>query len=277
MIASPPESLAKGVNLLRGKPIYLKVDILQSIKEGLELKALPLSGHSSSILITSPVRPPPPKAEGEVSMTTEVRDLLSWAVLDTSELESGSSIPKRWEPMVLVTPLPTRPEDFPWPVDTSSQVSIPNDAEMEDASLEEVPAPFSPTPEAPRPSSDAPPPDTAHLWEETNKALADLLGIKSSIDAIQQKLVFEFGMALHLNNSETMESVKEAKAICTISIQEAEIHCSIAIREAEAQRASQSGSIQQSHTKAIQHLEEESIEEESEGQLNFLSICQATL
>ena len=210
-------------------------------------------------------------------MTMEVRELLSWAVLDTSELVSGSSTPKRWEPVVLVTPLPTKLEDFPWPVDTSSQVSAPDDAEMEDASLEEIPTPSSPTAEAPGPSSDVPPPDMAHLQEEANKALGDLLAIKSSLDAHQQKLVSEFGMALHQNDSETMESIKGAKAICALSIQEAETHCSIAIRETEAQRASQAGFIQQSHTKAIQHLEEESIEEEHMGQLNFLSICQATL
>ena len=45
----------------------------------------------------------------------------------------------------------------------------------------------------------------------------------------------------------------------------------------EAQGASQASSIQQSHAKGIQHLEEEAIEEESKGQLNFLSICQAAL
>ena len=77
VVASQPEPLAKGINLLRGKPIYLKVNILQSIAEGQELKALPLSSHSPSILVTSPVRPPPPKAEGEVTMTTKVRELLS--------------------------------------------------------------------------------------------------------------------------------------------------------------------------------------------------------
>ena len=182
VIASPPESLAKGVNLLRGKPIYLKVNIPQSIVEGPELKAPPLASHSSSILTTSPIKPPPLKVEGEVSMTMEVRELLSWVLLDTSELVSGSSTPKRQEPMVLVTPLPTKLEDFPQPVDTSSQLSAPNDAEMEDASLEEIPAPSSPTVEAPGPSSDAAPPDMAHLQEEANKALGDLLVIKSSID-----------------------------------------------------------------------------------------------
>ena len=64
--------------------------------------------------------------------------------LDISEHPSGSSTPKRQEPMVLITPLPTKPEDFPKPVDTSSQVSALDDAEMEDASLEEIPHSFFP-------------------------------------------------------------------------------------------------------------------------------------
>ena len=120
-------------------------------------------------------------------------------------------------------------------------------------------------------------PHVVHLWEEANKALGDLLAIKYSTDAHRQKLILEFDMALHQNDSKATESDKEAKAICTHSIQEAKTCCSIAIREAEAQRASQAGSIQQSHYKAIQHLEEESIEEERKGQLNFLSIYQTVL
>ena len=78
MIASLPKSLAKGTNLLGGEPIYLKVDIPQSIMEGPKLKALPPGSHSSFILIASPIVAPLPKAEGEVSMTMEVRELLSW-------------------------------------------------------------------------------------------------------------------------------------------------------------------------------------------------------
>ena len=198
MIASPPKSLAKGTNLLGGKPIYLKVDILQSIAEGPKLKVLPPGGHSSSILIASPIRAPLPKAEEEVSMTMEVRELLSWVGLDTSGHVSGNSTPKRLEPMVLVTPPPTKLGDFPWPVDTSSQVSTPDDAEMGDASLEEIPTASSPTAKTPGPSSGGTPPtDAAHLWEEVNKALGELLVTKSSIDAHQQKLVWELGMALH--------------------------------------------------------------------------------
>ena len=114
------------------------------------------------------------------------------------------------------------------------QVSAPNNAEMEDVSLEEVHTPSSPTAEALGPSGDAPPPNVACLWEDANKALADLLAIKSSTDAHWWKLILEFGMALCQNDSEAMESIKEVKAICTHSIQEAEDHCSVAIREAEA-------------------------------------------
>ena len=100
-------------------------------------------------------------------------------------------------------------------------MSAPNDSEMEDASLEEIPALSSLTAEPLGPSGDAPPPDVTHLWEETNKAIGDLLAVKSSLDTHWQKLVSEFGMALHENDSEAMESIKEAKAICAHSIQEA--------------------------------------------------------
>ena len=95
-------------------------------------------------------------------------------------------------------------------------------------------------------------------------------------------------MTLCQNKSKTEESIKEAKSLCTHSIREAEANCAhsikeaeascpTAIREAEALGASQASSIQQSHAKGIQHLEEEASKEESKGQLNFLSTCQATL
>ena len=187
VIASLPESLAKGTNLLGGKPIYIQVDIPQSTMKGQNLKALPLGSHSTPILITSPIRAPLPKAEGQVSMTMEVRELLSWVGLDTSGHALGSSTPKR-----LVTPLPPKLGDFPKPVDTSSQVSTPDDAEMDDASLEEIPTASFPTAKTLGPSSDAPPLDMTHLWEEANKALADLLAIKSSIECPSAETSFRF-------------------------------------------------------------------------------------
>ena len=73
VIMSLPESLAKGTTMLRGEPINLPVDILTSTAKGKESKAPSPGGHSIPILTASPIRAPPPKVEGQVSMTTEVR------------------------------------------------------------------------------------------------------------------------------------------------------------------------------------------------------------
>ena len=208
--------------------------------------------------------------------------------LDTSGQALGGSTLKRLEPVVLVTPLPPKPEDFSKPVDTSSQVGTPDEGEMDDLTPEEVPATYSPTIKTPGTSGNASTIDIVHLWKEANKVLGDWLVVKSSVDANCWKLVSKVWYDFPPNKSKTKESIKEAKAPCTRSIREAEttcVHsikepealCSTAIREAEAQGTSQASSIQQSHAKGIQHLEEEAIEEESRGQLNFLSACQAPL
>ena len=96
-------------------------------------------------------------------MTTEVRELLSQVMLDTSGHTSRNSTLKRLNPMVLLTPLPPKLGDFPRPVDTSSQVSTPYDAKMGDTSLEEIPAATSPTAETPGHSGSTPPADAGHL------------------------------------------------------------------------------------------------------------------
>ena len=81
-------------------------------------------------------------------------------------------------------------------MDTSSQVSSLDDAEMENASLEEISTASSPTAETPEPNGGGPPSDVVHLWAEANKALGELLLIKSSIDTHWQKLVWELSMTV---------------------------------------------------------------------------------
>ena len=167
-------------------------------------------------------------------------------------------------------------------MNTSSQVGALDEGNLDDPTPDEVPATYSPTNKTLGPSSDLPPLDITHLCEETNKALGDWLAVKSSIDANHQKLVSKFSMTLHQNESKTEESIKEAKALCGCSIskaetdcahsiKEAKAHCSTAIKEGEVLGASQASCIQQSHVKAIQHLEEEAVKEDNKGQLNFLS------
>ena len=167
---------------------------------------------------------------------------------------------------------------------------------MAEVSLEEIP---SPTVKTPGLSSSAPPTDASYLQEEANKALGELLTTKSSTDAHWQKLVWVLDMSLCQNNSKMTESIKKPKAICTHStqeaktlcsttireakatcahsIQEAKTLCSKTVREAEVWGASQADSLHQTHTKSIQHLEDQAIQEESKSQLNFLFTCQAAI
>ena len=134
--------------------------------------------------------------------------------------------------------------------------------------------------------------------------------MKASIDAHNQRAVWELGMELHQNKSETTKSIKEARAVCShvtldteplcfvtvkgarvayiqtvkeakttqaCTIQEAKAACSMAIRDAETQRASHAELIQRQHGKVMQDLEEQVIQEESRCQTDFLSACQAAL
>ena len=95
-------------------------------------------------------------------------------------------------------------------------------------------------------------------------------------------------MDLCWNNSETVESIKEAKAvfahaiweaktICSAAIRDAETICSVAIREAKTQGSSQAESLHRQHAKVIKCLEEQVIQEEGKSQIDFLSTCWAAL
>ena len=103
------------------------------------------------------------------------------------------------------------------------------------------------------------------------------------------RIVWELGMELHWNNPKTVESIKEARAVCAHTtldaealcsaavkeakttcahtVWEAKTLCSTAIRDAEAWETSQADSL---HWRQV-------IQEEGKGQIDFLSACQAAL
>ena len=88
VIMSLPESLSNGMTMLKGKSTFLQVDLSQSATKEQGLKVLSLGGGLSPTPATSPNRAFPPKVK--LSMTMEVSELLSRAVLDTP----GPSIQK---------------------------------------------------------------------------------------------------------------------------------------------------------------------------------------
>ena len=194
--------------------------------------------------------------------------------------------------MVVLTPLPHKLKELSKAVDTLSQVSALNDVKVAEASLEGVPPTMSPITVTTRSRSITPPANVAELWEKAKKALEELLATKLSIDAYRQRVIWVLGMELCWNESETAESIEEARAICshvtmdaealcsstvkevkvtciqtikeakatyTCTIQEAKTACSVAIRDAKTQQASQAKSLHRQHAKTIQDLEEQVI------------------
>ena len=97
IITSLPESLANGTSLSGGRSIYLEVDILQPITEELDWK-VSSPGRCPHILMAPTVKTTPTKLEREITMTMEVRGLLSQVMLDMSGHVSGNSTPKRPNP-----------------------------------------------------------------------------------------------------------------------------------------------------------------------------------
>ena len=145
LITSLPESLANGTNLPGGELIYLRVDIPQSMAEGPEWKVLP-PGDCLSILMASPIKATPPKVEREVSMTMEVRELLSQVGLDTSGHISENAIPKRTKSCgCTYTSVPQTGRSF-LASGTLSQARSQHDTEIMEASLEEILTAPSPQP-----------------------------------------------------------------------------------------------------------------------------------
>ena len=131
----------------------------------------------------------------------------------------------------MVAALPLKLEDPTKLVGTSSKVSAPKDVEMDNPTLEEVHiSPPSPV-KTLGPSGEAPSVDVTQLQEEANKTLHHLLVNRSSLDARQRKQVSNFGMALHLIESETTEAIKAAKALCAHTIQDVETHWMALINE----------------------------------------------
>ena len=86
-------------------------------------------------------------------------------MLDTSGHASGNSTPKRPNPVVVLTLPPHKLRDPSRPVDTSSQVSAPDDTEIAEASPEEVPTATSPTARTPGSSGSAPLPQMQAISE----------------------------------------------------------------------------------------------------------------
>ena len=220
-----PEPLASGVSLTTSKSTYLGIDIPSPLVEE-PYQKIPLLGKVSTILVASPHKSSP---ESEGSMTMEVRNLLSQAILEVSSCKSEHSSPRRPTPAVVLTTPPQRPDGPLWPVDTSSQVSI----EEAEAFLEDIHTSISPIGAISTTGSITPPIDAMELQTNVNKALNDLLTTKTFINVCRQRAMWELGIALCQSKSKAAASIKEAKAACSQETFNAHATCSWLTLEAK--------------------------------------------
>ena len=132
IITTLPDLLGSSKSLIASKHNYLEIDIPLPPMEEPDRKMLPLEDIPTVLVTSLPKSPFKPKG----SITTEVSNLLSQAVLEASSCESQQSPPRRPTTAVVLMSPSQRPEGLLLPADTSSQASI-DEAE---ASLEDIQA-----------------------------------------------------------------------------------------------------------------------------------------
>ena len=182
-------------------------------KEESDTKAPPIS-EASIIQTTNPCKSPP-KLEG--SMTAEVNDLLDQAIMEASSCESKHSSLGKITTGVVTTSPPQKSEVSAPPIDTSSKASI----KKVENSLEDIPTNISPIAAVYSSGSVSPPVDLSELQANANRAINNMLHLKSSLDVKRQKATWELGVLLHQNESQEATSVTTAKAIYSRSVLEA--------------------------------------------------------
>ena len=308
VIMTLPKSLSNGMTMFKDKATFLQVDFSQSATKEQESETLSLGGGLSPTPATTPTRAFPPKVEGQISMTMEVTELLSQAVLDTSGLTSRSSTPKTGS-LALATLLPLKPEDFTKLVDTSLKWvlqrtqrwmiphwrrSMPlhplgwNSRVQWGSSLHGC----GPTPGGGQQGPGLLVGDQVFPWcamEEASLWLWDgppseWVGDHWGHQGSEGPLCLHYLRCGDLPDNINKWSkvwhtacIKEIEDDCNHALAEAENCCSTATREADSSGASKACSIQQSHIKDIQCLEAEAIEEEGKDCLAFLTTCGTAL
>ena len=141
----------------------------------------------------------------------------------------GDSFPKGLTSPALGFSSSTREEDSSKLVATSSQVStwvaMPDNSEPIILPSEAVCTPTNLPTETLLADLGALPTEVILLEEEMSNAMGCLLITRASLDAHQRKQVSDFQMAIHQNDAEATEAIRETKVHCGSVIREVEVCC----------------------------------------------------
>ena len=159
----------------------MRIDIPPPPLEEPECTALPVDEVHTIPAANSLKTPPKPR----VSIVAEVSDLLTQAMADVSNHESEHSPIGKVTTVEAVTSPPQKSEASPWPVATSSQVSM----EEAETSLEGLPAIVSPIAMTYSSRHASPSVDSMELLTNANRAANNMLHLKRSTDLKRQRVI----------------------------------------------------------------------------------------
>ena len=297
-----PGPLHSGFSVTTNEHPYIKIDIPPPTPKEQDRANLPLGSVHTILAGAMPKTPWKPR----VTLTAEVGDLLAQGMTDNYDCELEHSATAKELATKRDTSPPLKMEVPALPLDTSSQLSVP---EME-ASMESNPVHDSPTAVAYSSHSDSPTMDLPELQAETHLAINHMLSIKRSSDLERQGAIWDFKMSLHQRESEASATNERAKIVysrkdlqarvkCTKTVMRAKYDYRVAIQEARVIRCSeleevesaysealsenaalkslQCTALHREHAKYMHELEERALEAENKSQQDFLSAHQAIL
>ena len=173
-----PGPLHSGSSITTDEHPYIKIDIPSPTPEEQDHANLPLDGVHTTLAVAMPKTSWKPR----VTLTAEVNNLLTQGMTEDYDHELEHSITAK-EPATKAGTSPLQKMEVPiLPLDTSSQVSVP---EME-ASMESNPIHDSFTAVAYSSCSDSPIMDLPELQANANLAVNHMLSIRRSLDLERQ-------------------------------------------------------------------------------------------
>ena len=184
-----PELLHCGSSVTTDEHPYIKIDIHSPAPEEQDHANLPLGGVHTTLAVAMPKTPWKPR----VTLMAEVGDLLTQGMTEDYDHELEHSAMAKELATKTDTSPPPKMEGPALPLDTSSQVSVPET----EASMESNSICNSPTAVSYSSCSDSPTMDLPELQADAHLAINHMLSIKRSADLERQQAIWDFKTLLH--------------------------------------------------------------------------------
>ena len=184
-----PGLLHSGSSVTTNEHPYIKIDIPSPTPKEQDHASLPLGRVDATLAVAMPKTP----WKSRATLMAEVGDLLTQGMTEDYDHEPEHSTMAKELATKTDTSPPPKTEVPALPLDTSSQVSVP---EME-ASMESNHVCNSPTAVAYSSCSDSPTTDLPEFQADAHLAINHMLSIKRSSDLERQWAIQDFEMSLH--------------------------------------------------------------------------------